>query len=64
MMPAGGITWPLSLIPAQEAISAVWRDRVALIEEAAGRYGDGYDFREVVRDIFACPNLSEWRWPE
>lgn len=26
-------TWPLSLIPAQEAISAVWRDRASVVEE-------------------------------
>lgn len=39
-------------------------DRVALIEEAIERYDDAFECRDVVRDILACGNVSEWTWPE
>ncbi len=49
-------------------IHAVSRDdemlRVQLIEEAADKYDDPHAFKEVVRDLFGCPDLSKWEWPE
>src|SRR3990167_3931378 len=31
-------TWPLSLVSAQDAISAVWRDRAAVVETWEGAF--------------------------
>lgn len=47
-------------------VTAISRDneiqRVELLTEAAERYDDHYDMREVQQQIFGCPDLSKWIW--
>ncbi len=38
--------------------------RVELIHEALDRVDDPSDFRETVREIWECPDLSKWSWDE
>ena len=49
-------------------VTAISRDneiqRIELLTEAAERYDDHYDMREVQQEIFVCPDLSKWSWDE
>jgi len=49
-------------------VTAVSRDneiqRVELLTEAAERYDDHWDIRDVQQQIFGCQDLSTWNWDE
>ena len=49
-------------------VTAISRDdemqRVELLTEAAERFDDHYDMREMQQAIFGCPDLSKWSWDD
>ena len=51
-------TWPLSIIPAQDAISTVWRDRAAVVETWEGAFFHSPSQRLAVPKVIALRHYA------